>query len=904
MTRTMFFATAILAAVSTLHADEITPSVAKRFQNADAKEVPNFQRHLDPLLGKLGCNGRACHGSFQGQGGFRLSLFGYDFKMDHEGLMERVDLDVPKDSYVLQKALNKDEHDGGKRFEENSWQHNLFHNWIKGGAKGAPEGVRQTLVKLDITPKEIQFAKKGETSQLKVVAVWPDGTKEDVTTLCRFQTNDSQVAHITEEGLVTSNEPGDTNVVVFYDSGVVPIPVLQPVTKQAGSNYPNTPTPTKIDELVVNKLRKIGVVQSSTCSDTDFLRRVSLDITGTLPTPSEVEAFLADKSTDKRAKKVDELLEKPAYAAWWATKICDFTGNNAAQLNNVSPMRNNTAGEWYDWVKSRVETNVAYDDLIEGIVVANSRLPGEDYEAYCKRMSDMYREKDNSFAESDGLTYYWARRNFRTPEDRAIGFAYTFLGIRIQCAQCHKHPFDQWTQDDFKQFQGFFVQTRFSNPTKNNKQYMAMIKDLGVDKLRGNDQRRELARLLEKEGKTIPFPELYNLPARATNNNAKNRKKNGKRPEPVAMAKLLGGEEINLVQQDDPRKPLMDWLRSRENKLFAKAFVNRVWASYFNVGIVEPTDDLSLANPPSNPELLDYLAEAFVENNYDMKWLHREIANSRTYQLSWEPNETNLHDERNFARAVPRRMPAEVAVDAIEFATASTEKLSEAQTDLKNRSIALPSVGRNNRGAGPYYALTIFGRSVRENNCDCDRSFEPSLLQTLYMRNDQEVLASIDRPKDGWLKQLADELELKFVPKTTSSNSKTVKKPKNYDELVERYQARLEKLKESDNKAAYKAGRKKFLQFLARYGDSIKDIEAKEDNAGDNTENANTGTQLAAADVKRVVDEAYLRTLSRHPSNDEYTIAQKYLTDADDPVDGIRSLLWALINTKEFIVNH
>jgi len=255
--------------------------------------------------------------------------------------------------------------------------------------------------------------------------------------------------------------------------------VLRPVSDRVGSNYPNTPTPTKIDQHVVTKLRKLGVVQSGLSTDAEFLRRVSLDLTGTLPSPKEVQAFVADRSSNKRQKKIDDLLKSPAYAAWWTTKLCDFTGNNEQALNNVSPVRGAASQEWYDWIHQRVKNNQPYDKIVEGIVLATSRNKGESFEEYCKNMSDLYRKgSKTSFADRETLPHYWARRNFRRPEERAIGFAYTFLGIRIQCAQCHKHPFDRWTKDDFAQFQGFFAST--TTGIRDRDAYNAMMKKLGV----------------------------------------------------------------------------------------------------------------------------------------------------------------------------------------------------------------------------------------------------------------------------------------------------------------------------------------------------------------------------------------------------------------------------------------
>ena len=780
----------VAGAVDGIGADEVIRPISQRFAT-DNDETPDFRKHIVPLLSRLGCNGRACHGSFQGQGGFRLSLFGYDFKMDHENLTSgdepRVNLDKPEDSLFIQKPTMVEIHEGGERYEPGSWEHKVFLAWVKNGAKSVTKETPE-FVRLDVSPSEIIFGSEGQTEQMKVVAVWSDGSREDVTDMSRFQTNNDTVADISATGLVTAGEPGDTHVVVFYDNGVVPIPVMRPVSKLAGANYPKVQTPTEIDRLVVQKLQKMGVVPSEVASDTEFLRRVRLDMTGTLPSAAEVREFLADPSPDKRSRKIDELLETPAYAAWWTTRLCDITGNSDDQLNNITPVRSAASQNWYDWIYKRVADNTPYDELAAGLVMANGRDSGESFQDYCREMSEIYFSKsDKSFADRESMPHYWARRNFRTAEDRAIGFAYTFLGLRIQCAQCHKHPFDQWTQDDFKAFTGFFTHTRFGQNPESRDDYNKMIKDLGLKDLRGNEQRRKIQELVQ-DGKIVPISELFTTavkPQPKSNPNSKRKPRNNRNNAGSRTASVLGGDEMALENFDDPRQPLMDWLRQSDNPYFARAFVNRVWAGYFNVGIVEPPDDLSLANPPSNAPLLDYLTEGFIASGYDMKWVHRTIANSHTYQRSWKPNETNQFDEKNFSHAIPRRIPAEVAVDALTLATASDEAAQEWHDSLDGRAIAIPGAGRRSRG-GNNYALTIFGRSIRESNCDCDRSMDASLLQTVFMQNDAELLNMIENRR-GWLGQVAKELKLSppgaDLAKVRADKAKADRIRKNVDRL-------------------------------------------------------------------------------------------------------------------------
>ncbi|MEW4487856.1 DUF1549 domain-containing protein [Thalassoglobus sp. JC818] len=875
----------LFGATQESNADDVIASLRDRFQSPDVSEIPDFQKHVVPLMGRLGCNGRACHGSFQGQGGFRLSLFGYDFEMDHEGLSDRIDTDEPLDSYALQKPTLIEPHEGGKRMDVGEWEHTVFLKWIEGGAKGVKTPLK--LNALVVSPKEIQFSNKNQNQPLSVTAVWADGTEEDVTCLCRYTTNDETICQVDEDGVVSSGEVGDSHIVVAYDGAVVPIPVLRPVSDQTGSNFPELAATTAIDEHVVNKLSKMGIIPSDVCTDAEFLRRVSLDMTGTLPTAKEVREFLADSSADKRERKIDELLDSPAYSAWWTTQLCDWTGCNDQALNNVNPSNRQRGSEdWYDWIYKRIENNVPYDQIVENIVIANSREPGENYREYSERMSSYARDEDASYADQDGLIYFWGRNNFRATEDRAIGFAYTFMGTRIQCAQCHKHPFDVWTQKDFQEFEQFFTRVNFARNGADRKEYNEIVEELGLKDLNGNEQRRAMEKAL-KDGKTIPFPELTISTPRLTGAQKKKiaeAKAKGKKAQATGkMARLLGEQTVDVDNIDDPRTALMDWLRQSPTQLFAKAFVNRVWANYFNRGIVEPTDDLSLGNPPSNGPLLDYLAQGFIDSGYDMKWVHREICLSDTYQRSWKPTETNIHDERNFSRAVPRRLPAEVAYDAITMATLNDDRAELFTNDLDGRALTQTSPPRNARG-GIDYALSVFGRSTRESNCDCDRSSEASLLQTLFVRNDDDTLNMLD-DRNGWLASLSRQSQEK------AADAGVKRKVEN----LERRMAQLQRQLKKAEKAGSKGQVTKLEKQLAATELQLLPLTAEP--------TANEGKK-SQQDLNALIEEAYLRTVSRFPSESEQTIAMAHLKDSEDLNAGIKDLMWALLNTKEFLVNH
>lgn len=881
----------------------------ERYAAAEATEIPDFQKHVVPLLGRLGCNGRACHGSFQGQGGFRLSLFGYDFKMDHENLTKgeapRVDLEEPAESLMLLKPTLGMSHKGGKRIEPESWQHRVLLRWIAGGAQGAP-AERPKLERLDVSPSQIEFTRSEEEVRLRVEAVWSDGTREEVTPLCRFQTNDDQVATVNDSAVVIGKNPGDTHIIVFYDNGVQPVPVMRPLSNAGGAEYLHVSTPTAIDELVVAKLRRLKILPSDLCSDAEFLRRLSIDLTGTLPTADEVEAFLADDSSGKRERKIDELLERPAYAAWWGTFLCDLTGNNDFKLRNVGVIRGTASREWYEWLEDRVARNVPYDEIVQGIVLAVSRKPGESFEQYCQSMSAMNWpadkcDKPERFGERPTLPHYWSRQGFRTPNEQALGFAHAFLGIRIQCAECHKHPFDQWSQDDFKGFAGFFGRVAYGkNPTSKD-EYDSRLKEFGLEGKRKNEAQRDLVKLLG-DGKSVPFDELF-VRGKPRRKPAKNGKDKPPDPAPVAMAKLLGGAEIPVGALDDPRQALMEWLKSPENPYFARAFVNRVWARYFAVGIVEPTDDLSPANPPSNAPLLDYLTQDFVRRGYNMKWLHREIANSRTYQLSWHANATNRLDERNFSHARPRRLPAEVAYDAIRQATAADSEVMTLQNDMSLRAIAQSAGLGKGKAKQPNnaYAMLVFGKSLRANNCDCDRSMEPSLLQTIYLQNDNDVLAQLERSR--WIAELlktGSALENPAAAKppgtAESEDSGTLALEQQLGEL----ESKLATARQSGNAERIK----KLEQRLAAVQKRLTKTQSKQSRSESQREESQLANALASFDCGQAVRQAYLRTLGRPPKSAELDRGVRFIAEASSPAVGLRDLLWALLNTKEFIVNH
>jgi len=767
---------------------------------ADIPQHPDFQKHVLPLLSRMGCSGRACHGSFQGRGGLRLSLFGYDFQADHAALTARgdegprVDQRSPDDSLILKKPTLQIAHEGGRRFTEDSDAAEILRRWIAAGAPGtdAPAVLRELLVE----PSEVVFSDVTSETPLKVTAVWEDGSREDVTAFSRFRSNNDSVAEVTDTGLISSSGTGETHIVVFYDNGVTAIPVLR-AYRQTAAQTNSSQSQSPLDQMINERLVLLGLQQAELCSDAEFLRRASLDATGTLPSPDEVREFLKDTRPDKRSRKIDELLARPAFAACWANRICDWTGCNPAQQAELGQ---ETAVQWAEWIRKRLERNEPWDEIVRGIVLAKGRRDGQDWLEYAEEVSACFREGGiERFAGRATMPHYWTRRSMQKPDDAAQAFAQNFLGIRLQCAQCHKHPFAPWTQQDFREFSRFFEPIKFGVPPESQMAYKELAGKTGLqirEPSAGAAVTPDLLRQAQ-QGRTIPWRELYI-----------------QRRETTLSLALLRSGSAQLAPNQDPRELLMHWISRPDNPWFAKALVNRVWAAYFHRGLIEPPDDLNPANPPSHPKLLQWLENDFVSSGYDLRRLHRLILTSHTWQRSVRPQPDSPDDRRHFSRAIPRRMPAEVIYDSLKQSLAAADKQHEVRTDLTRRAIGDLSM----RLAGTY-AMSVFGKPERAVNCDCERSNQPSLLQAVFMQNDPLIEQRLE--ESGWLQQLAaDEASSQLPP------------------------------------------------------------------------------------AAQLIEEAWLRTLSRFPTTAERDRAAEHLKNTATVSEGLRDLMWALLNTKEYILIH
>jgi hypothetical protein len=752
-------------------------------------ETVDFERHVVGLLGRMGCASGSCHGTFQGKGGLRLSLFGYDPGKDHHALVRdaggrRVDLTDPEKSLMLLKATGQVAHGGHTRFGKSSWQYQLVKTWLEHGAKWQPGSG--TVASLQISPPELAFNKPGETGTLTVTATFADGTKENITPLCDFRTNDDAVAEVSNLGVVRTLRPGDTAIVVSYRGSVVPVRVLVPAEAKPGFVYPKVPEVNAIDREVFAKLRRLNMVPSGLSTDEEFLRRVTLDTIGTLPTPDEVRAFLADRSPDKRERKIDELLAHPLHAALWATKFCDITGNNTDGLENPAQRRPYLSQMWHDWFRKRLAANVPYDQIVKGVLTATSR-EGRSVDEYVKLVEKYEEAQDKgektSYADRETLDLFWRRQQRVPPEEWGEKTAAAFLGVRLECAQCHKHPFDRWTQADYRAYGNVFSAVNVAFPPADAKTYRTV---------NAERQKRSQARIneLRRQGQKVtglpvaPLREVFVGRAGKPLTDPDTGK-------PLPM-QPPGGPRLEVKAGDDPRAALWQWLHDTKNPFFARSFANRVWGHYLGVGVVHPVDDFSLANPPSNPKLLDVLAETFTQSGYDIRQLEKAVLMSRTYQLSSTPNDTNRLDKINYARAYVRPLMAEVVVDMLNAAVGTSEKWAPSEAAPGAHAIEVGASRVQNPGVN--YVFRVFGRPPRTSACDCERAMDPALPQKLFLLADQNLKQKLDAGNNrlaSLLKDKGDDLEaLEELFLATLSRLPTEAEKKSFLDYKEKRQAR------------------------------------------------------------------------------------------------------------------
>lgn len=736
-----------------------------------------FSRHVVPVLSRLGCNaGGACHGTVKGQNGFRLSLFGaqpdVDFqRMTREVAGRRLNYLQPENSLILLKATGQVAHGGGQRTSVGSSDYQVLRGWIAAGCK-LDDVAKSRVIRLVVTPPELVL-KVGESGRLRVTATYTDGTSADVTQLCRHETPDAEVATIDASGSVRAQRIGDTVAVIRY--GAEPILAsLLVVPGEAKNPFPDVKPHNFIDGHVLAKLRAMDLPPSGVCDDATFLRRLYLDVTGYLPPSDEVRAFLADKTPDKRNKKIDEVLARPGYAEIWALKFSDLI----KPVERGNEGSNNLAGgqalrvRFYEWLRVRLQENVPYDQLVERIFVSSSLegRPVDEWIGEFKALKDELVKKGPSrplnepllsvYNQRRTLDMYW-ERDGATGVTGAMQFAHAFLGLRMQCAQCHRHPYDVWQQDDLLSFANFFTAVNTGGQRKNSPEIEAYAAKIKPDIMAWSEEVKKLSQSKDAAEKNKAAELQAKIAAAQAPIAAEVAPLIGGAVGVVSVRSPLGAQESRVARllgdktnaelpaDQDRRKLVIDWLRRPDNPFFARAIVNRVWAHYMGRGLVDPPDNLSPLNPPSHARLLDELCQEFIKSGYDLRWLHRTILQSRTYQQTHDANAVNEHDRRNYARFYLRRLPGEVILDVLNEATGAKEKyptgwmFREGERAVLTAGVMVDVYNFYNIN-DPFRYL-VFGRQLRRTNvqCDCEQAKDVALPQLLFLANHDEVRKKI-----------------------------------------------------------------------------------------------------------------------------------------------------------------
>jgi hypothetical protein len=635
---------------------------------APAQSTLNFVNDVLPLLTKHGCNSGGCHGRGSGQNGFKLSLFGFDPEADYaalveEGLGRRVSWTAPEESLILAKPTGQAPHGGGVRFAADSAAYQLLSRWISEGSPWGEPGA-PILTGIHVEPVE-QLLETGQTQQLKVVASYSDNTTRDVTTTAEYFSAQPADLAVTPLGLVRALEGKGEAIVTVRYLGIVAVsrffaPYNRNLPDQA---YAGFEPKSYVDRLVLEKWRKLGLAPSPAASDGEFVRRAYLDAIGTLPKPQEVRDFLTDTSADKRDKLVDRLLEREEYATFWAQRWGDLLRNK--QFYSAGDHKVDSQ-KFADWIRAAFAQNMPFDKFARELITVTGKA--EDHP-----QMDWYRQINTS--------------QFKVEDTSQV-----FLGLRVSCANCHNHPFERISQNDYWQYAAFFARV---DAMSYGTVTMVGVKDEG--------------------SMTNP------------------------RTGQAVNPKAFGGPEVPFVKGEDPRIKLVDWMVAKENPYFARAISNRIWAHYLKRGLVEAVDDLRATNPPSNPALLDALAADLADHGYDLKHLTKTVMKSRVYGLSAVPRPENAADKRHYARHYPQRMLPHVLLDAISSATGVPAKF--AQFPEAKRALQLPNEAQQSD------FLDIFGRSRRDSTCVCETHIEPNLSQVLYVMFSPELQTEITSPE-------------------------------------------------------------------------------------------------------------------------------------------------------------
>jgi hypothetical protein len=620
-------------------------------EDMDRPAPVSFRRDVIPAFSQAGCNMGACHGTPTGKGGFRLSLRGYlpdqDFMiLSRESGGRRINPLAADTSLILRKPLGQVPHEGGLRLSRGSKTFEYLHDWIQEGAKD-DQGVTKA-VRLEILPESRVLIAPAETQQLAVIVHDADQKVRDVTPICYYDSSNPEIAEVNAEGYVRFKSRGEVAIIAHYLNLVANVRLTH-LVEVPGFVQAEVPRDNVIDRTVFTKLNRMRIRPSDLCTDREFLRRAYLDVIGVLPTSDEVKRFLDEPAKTRRERAIDALLARPEFYDFWTLKFADILRSNGRLIEPKG------AYVFHRWIRSCLERDLPMDEFVRELLTS-----------------------EGSTYKNPAANYY---RISRDPESAVETTAQLFLGVRIQCAKCHNHPFERWTQDDYYGFAAFFSQ---------------------IGRKKGN----------------LPDDEVVYV----SGSGDVRQPRTGQTMKP----KALGGPVFDdSPQSRDRRTRLASWLAGADNPFFAKSLVNRIWYHLLGRGIVEPVDDFRDSNPASNDELLDGLTAEFVKNGYHLKTLVRSIMQSRTYQLSATTNSFNVDDGLYFSHAQTRLLPAEVLLDAISTLTGTTTKFDGLPSGA--RATQLPDGKMEN----PF--LKTFGRPARELACECERESESNLSQALQL---------------------------------------------------------------------------------------------------------------------------------------------------------------------------
>lgn len=634
--------------------------------------APSFLNDVLPVLTHAGCNQGACHGAASGKGGFKLSLLAYDPDSDywtitHARSARRVDLAQPAASLLLLKPTLSVAHRGGQRFAVGSAEYRVLRDWIGAGAPG-PQVADPHLRRLDVFPAAAALA-IGQTQPIRVMARYSDGSSRDVTAETLFGASDASVVAVSPTGETKAVQPGEGAAVIRYQGLVAVASVSSPFGPVTAWNAARGSAASPIDRLVDKKLASLGLAASPICGDSDFLRRATLDAIGRLPTPDEVRAFLSDRDPDKRNRLIDTLLDRPEFTDFWSLKWADLL---RCSSDFLSPKE---VFAYSQWIRLAVAQDRPWDSTVRALLTA-----------------------EGDTVDNGAACFY---RTARDPEELAEASSQTFLGVRIQCARCHNHPYDRWTQNQYYQMSAFF------------------------------------ARVGHKRGDESGDHDVFAADTGEVRHPKTNR---------AVAACALDGRPLPADYAGDRRDAFADWITAPGNPFFAHSIVNRLWRHFMGRGFVDPVDDLRATNPPSNGALFDYLASDLTRHGYDLKYLMRIIMRSKTYQRSSAATRTNVRDDRFGSHFVYKRLSAEELLDALAAATAVPEKFSGMPADTRADQLPDSSV--------PSYFLDLFGRPARRVTCACERTDEPNVMQVLHLMNSPDVSSRL-ASKTGLVAQLA-----------------------------------------------------------------------------------------------------------------------------------------------------